>query len=128
MTPVITATPPVRATPANVASENQGTITGPRPPHARPGRDGVGIWLYTAAVSLFTLAGSAAAVRFSAQYRLVYAARRLAVAAALEAAIPDAALVFACLGALALPGRRAIRARLIAQDRGPGRDDPEAAL
>ena len=52
---------------------------------------------------------------FTAQYRLVYAARRLAVAAGLEAAIPDAAaLVFACLGvALALHGRRAIRARLL---------------
>jgi hypothetical protein len=52
-------------------------------------------------------------VSFTAQYRLVYAARRLAVAAALEAAIPDAAaLVFACLGvALALHGRRAVRAR-----------------
>jgi hypothetical protein len=45
----------------------------------------------------------------------VYAARHLAVAAALEAAIPDAAaLVFACLGvALAVYGRRAIRARLL---------------
>ena len=52
---------------------------------------------------------------FTAQYRLVYAARHLAVAAGLEAAIPDAAaLVFACLGvALALHGRRAVRARLL---------------
>jgi hypothetical protein len=46
---------------------------------------------------------------------MVYAARHLAVAAGLEAAIPDAAaFVFACLGvALALHGRRAIRARLL---------------
>ncbi|MFI5068954.1 MAG: hypothetical protein ACHP9Z_33930 [Streptosporangiales bacterium] len=52
---------------------------------------------------------------FTAQYRLIYATRRLAVVAGLEAAIPDAAaLVFACLGiALALHGRRAIRARVL---------------
>ena len=52
---------------------------------------------------------------FTAQYRLVYAARRLALIAGLEAAIPDAAaLVFACLGvALALHGRHAIRARVL---------------
>jgi hypothetical protein len=61
------------------------------------------------------LAAAAAAVSFAAQYRMVYGARRLAVAAGLEAAIPDAAaVVFACLGvALALHGRRAIRARLL---------------
>ena len=61
------------------------------------------------------LAAAAAAVSFSAQYRLVYAARRLALIAGLEAAIPDAAaLVFACLGvALALHGRHAIRARVL---------------
>ena len=58
---------------------------------------------------------AAAAVSFTAQYRLIYATRRLAVVAGLEAAIPDAAaLVFACLGiALALHGRRAIRARIL---------------
>ena len=61
------------------------------------------------------LAAAAAVVSFTAQYRLVYATRRLAVVAGLEAAIPDAAaLVFACLGiALALHGRRAIRARIL---------------
>jgi membrane protein implicated in regulation of membrane protease activity len=129
MTPVITATPPVRATPANVASDNQGTIAGLRSRHAKPGRDSVGIWLYAAAVRLFTLVGSAAVVSFSAQRRLVYAARRLAVAAAPGTAIPAAVLVFACLGvALALPGRPAIRGRLIDQDRSPGRGDPEAGL
>jgi hypothetical protein len=54
-------------------------------------------------------------VSFTAQYRMVYADRRLAVVAGLDAAIPDAAaLVFACLGvALALHGRRAIRARAL---------------
>ena len=52
---------------------------------------------------------------FTAQYRLIDATRRLAAVAGLEAAIPDAAaLVFACLGiALALHGRRAIRARIL---------------
>jgi hypothetical protein len=61
------------------------------------------------------LAAAAAVVSFTAQYRLVYAARRLPLAAGLEAAIPDAAaLVFACLGvALALHGRRAVRARVL---------------
>jgi hypothetical protein len=54
-------------------------------------------------------------VSFTAQYRMIYVDRRLAVVAGLEAAIPDAAaLVFACLGvALALHGRRAIRARAL---------------
>ncbi len=61
------------------------------------------------------LAAAAAAVSFTAQYRLIYATRRLAVVSGLEAAIPDAAaLVFACLGiALALHGRRAVRARIL---------------
>jgi hypothetical protein len=48
---------------------------------------------------LCLLAAAAAIVSFTAQYRLVYATRRLPVVAGLEAAIPDtAALVFACLG------------------------------
>ena len=52
---------------------------------------------------------------FTAQYRMVEATRHLPAIAALEAAIPDAAaLVFACLGiALALHGRRALRARAL---------------
>jgi hypothetical protein len=64
---------------------------------------------------LGVLAAAAAAVSFTAQYEMVYAARRLPVIAGLEAAIPDAAaLVFACLGiALALHGRRAVRARVL---------------
>jgi hypothetical protein len=58
---------------------------------------------------------AAAAVSFTAQYRMVYADRRLAAISGLEAAIPDtAALIFACLGvALALHGRRALRARAL---------------
>ena len=54
-------------------------------------------------------------VSFTAQYRMAETARHLPVIAALEAAIPDAAaLVFASLGiALALHGRRALRARAL---------------
>jgi hypothetical protein len=64
---------------------------------------------------LCVLAAAAAAVSFTAQYRMVDAVRHLPVIAALEAAIPDAAaLVFACLGiALAVHGRRALRARAL---------------
>lgn len=82
---------------------------------AGPGGYRLGGWLQCAAGGLCVLAAAAAAVSFTAQYRLVYAARRLAVIAGLEAAIPDAAaLVFACLGvALALHGRRALRARAL---------------
>src|SRR5712691_3431454 len=71
-----------------------------------PGQDRSGRWLRNAA---------AAAVSFTAQYRMADAARHLPVIAALEALIPDAAaLVFACLGiALALHGRRALRARAL---------------
>jgi hypothetical protein len=82
---------------------------------ARPGPDRPGVWLQCAAGGLCVLAAAAAAVSFTAQYRLVYAARHLPLVAALEAAIPDAAaLVFACLGvALALYGRHAVRARVL---------------
>jgi hypothetical protein len=81
----------------------------------RPGPDRSGLWLRNAAAGLCALAAAAAAVSFTAQYRMVRAARHLAAVAALEAAIPDAAaLVFACLGiALALHGRRALRARAL---------------
>jgi hypothetical protein len=66
-------------------------------------------------LSLAVLAAAAAAVSYAAQYRMVLAAKGSASAAALEAAIPDvAALIFASLGiALALHGRRAIRARVL---------------
>jgi len=80
-----------------------------------PGQDRSGLWLRNAAAGLCVLAAAAAAVSFTAQYRMVDATRHLAVVAALEAAIPDAAaLVFACLGiALVLHGRRALRARAL---------------
>ena len=61
------------------------------------------------------LAAAAAAVSFTAQYRMAETARHLPANAALEAAIPDsAARVFSCLGiALALHGRRALRPRAL---------------
>jgi hypothetical protein len=85
----------------------------PAPPR-RPG-DRSGQWLRNAAAGLCLLAAAAAAVSFTAQYRMVEATRHLLVVAALEAAIPDAAaLVFACLGiALAVHGRHALRARAL---------------
>jgi hypothetical protein len=85
----------------------------PAPP--RWSMDLSGPWLRNAAAGLCVLAAAAAAVSFTAQYRMVAVARHLPAIAALEAAIPDAAaLVFACLGiALALHGRRALRARAL---------------
>ena len=77
--------------------------------------DRSGLWLRNAVAGLGVLAAAAAVVSFTAQYQMIFAARRLALVAALEAAIPDAAaLVFASLGiALALHGRRALRARVL---------------
>ncbi len=88
---------------------------GTRVIHLGTRKDHSAVWLRNAAAGLCMLAAAAAAVSFTAQYRMVYTARRLAVVAGLEAAIPDAAaLVFASLGvALALHGRRAIRARVL---------------
>ena len=86
-----------------------------RPIEAEFSHDRSVVWLRNAAIGLCALAAAAAAVSFTAQYRMVYADRHLAAVAGLEAAIPDAAaLVFACLGvALALHGRRALRARTL---------------
>ena len=85
------------------------------PPASRPAPDRSGRWLRNAAAGLCVLAAAAAAASFTAQYRMAETARHLPAVAALEAAIPDAAaLVFACLGvALALHGRRALRARTL---------------
>jgi hypothetical protein len=99
-------------------------MSGPAAPAPGPGRqpapprwpgDRSGLWLRNAAAGLCVLAAAAAAVSFTAQYRMVDATRHLPAIAALEAAIPDAAaLVFACLGiALAVHGRRALRARAL---------------
>jgi hypothetical protein len=64
---------------------------------------------------LAVLAGAAAVVSYQAQYQLVAGYKHAPVVAAVQAAIPDvAALVSASLGiALALHGRRAVRARAL---------------
>jgi hypothetical protein len=104
--------------PAGTAATRAGRVGEHVVPGSSPagyGRDRSGAWLRNAAAGLMVLATVAAVVSFSAQYQMVYAARGLPVIAALEAAIPDAAaVVFACLGiALALHGRRAVRARVL---------------
>ena len=106
---IIPAAPPA----ASVRDTGQAALT--RPGWAEPGQDRSGRWLRNAAAGLCVLAAAAAAVSFTAQYRMAETARHLPAIAALEAAIPDAAaLVFACLGiALALHGRRALRARAL---------------
>ena len=103
------------AAPPAASVRDTGQAASTRPGWADPGQDHSGLWLRNAAAGLCVLAAAAAAVSFTAQYRMVDATRHLAVIAALEAAIPDAAaLVFACLGiALALHGRRALRARTL---------------
>src|SRR5216684_937570 len=113
--PCILLTLPTPALSLMASVPDAGKVTGDRPRWGVSGRDHSGIWLRNAAAGLCLLAAAAAVVSFTAQYRMVEATRRLAVVAGLEAAIPDAAaLVFACLGiALALHGRRAIRARIL---------------
>jgi hypothetical protein len=115
MKPPIKPSPPDPAVPAAEGTAGAEEISAFALRWARPGRDRPGIWLQCAAGGLCVLAAAAAAVSFTAQYRLVYAARHLPLVAGLEAAIPDAAaLVFACLGvALALYGRHAVRARVL---------------
>jgi hypothetical protein len=86
-------------------------------PEVRPGRDAArsGRWLVLSLAALLVLSASAAVVSFSAQFQMVRAARGALVVSALEAGIPDtAAVTFAALGiALALHGRRAVRARML---------------
>jgi hypothetical protein len=78
-------------------------------------RDRSAMWLRNAMIALAVLAFAAAIVSFEAQFQMVYAVKNLRLVAALEAGIPDAgALVFASLGiALALHGKRAVRARIL---------------
>jgi hypothetical protein len=115
MTSAIPEALPGQVAPPDTAAADTGAESVPGASPAKFAQGQPRVWLPVAAVGLCVLAGAAAAVSYAAQYRLVYSARHLAVAAALEAAIPDAAaLVFACLGvALAVYGRRAIRARLL---------------
>ena len=93
-------------------------VTMRRPKGARKDEetaDPAGTWLRSAIIALGVLAAAAAAVSFAAQYKLVFAAKGVPWAAALEAGIPDVgSMVFACQGiALALKGKRAIRARAL---------------
>lgn len=86
------------------------------PAHAAPrDRDRATGWLRGAMTSLAVLAAAAAAVSWDAQYVLVRAVKHSPAVAALEAGIPDiGAVIFAALGiALALHGRRAVRARVL---------------
>ena len=87
----------------------------PRRPREAGQGDRSAAWLRCAMLALGLLAAAAAAVSFAAQYQMIFAAKNIQWVAALEAAIPDAAaLVFASLGiALALHGKRAIRARVL---------------
>jgi hypothetical protein len=98
-----------------VTADGSGDCRNKRVVHVGTHRDRSGTWLRNASAGLSVLAAAAAAVSFTAQYRMIFAARRLALVAGLEAAIPDAsAVVFASLGiALALHGRRAIRPRVL---------------
>jgi hypothetical protein len=84
-------------------------------PGGRHARDRAQAWLRSAMAALAVLAAAAAAVSWDAQYVLIRAVKHGAAVAALEAGIPDVgALVFASLGvALALHGKRAIRARVL---------------
>jgi hypothetical protein len=77
--------------------------------------DRAGTWLRFAGIAVGFVAVAAAAVSYEAQWRLVYADKHQAGISYIQAAIPDlGSLVFACFGiALALHGKRAIRARLL---------------
>jgi hypothetical protein len=86
-----------------------------RRPRVPGERDRAVLWLRNAMIALGLLAAAAAVVSFAAQFNMIVSVRHGRVIAALEAAIPDAsAAIFASLGiALALHGKRAIRARLL---------------
>lgn len=81
----------------------------------RATRDHSGTWLRAAMIALAVLSVTAAVVSYQAQYRLIYAYKAVKFIAALQAGLPDImALVMAALGvALALQGKRAIRARFL---------------
>ena len=78
-------------------------------------KDRAARWLRNAMLALGALAIAAAAVSYAAQFAMVEAYKNGRIVAGLEAAIPDvSAVVFASLGiALALHGKRAVRARLL---------------
>jgi hypothetical protein len=87
-----------------------------KPPETpRELRDRAAAWLRFAGVAVGLVAVAAAAVSYEAQWRLVYRDKHELGVSYIQAAIPDlGSLVFACFGiALALHGKRAIRARLL---------------
>src|ERR1019366_8092530 len=87
-----------------------GGVKPPKAPENQSAR-----WLRNAMIACAVRALTAAAVSFTAQYLLVLSVKGIRVIAGLEAGIPDAgSAIFASLGiALALRGRRAIRARAL---------------
>jgi hypothetical protein len=99
---------------AEVPSDDDVWVVNP-PPRKSANRDRPARWLTVSMAALAVLAAGSAVVSYSAQYRMVFAAKGAAPVAALEAGIPDvAALIFATLGiALALHGKRAVRARVL---------------
>ena len=106
---------PVTVAPAAVPADHDQPGGSPWPVQDAPRRDRPARWLGVAMAALGVLAAAAAVVSFAAQYQMVLAAKDSVPVAGLEAGIPDvAALIFATLGiALALHGRRAIRARFL---------------
>ena len=56
-------------------NHQRSTSVSPHPRHATPGQDRSGPWLRNAAVGLCVLAAAAAAVSFTAQYRMAETAR-----------------------------------------------------
>jgi hypothetical protein len=84
-------------------------------PSAGAEPDRAGAWLRFAGVAVGLVAVAAAVVSYEAQWRLVYRDKQELAISYVQAAIPDlGSLVFACFGiALALHGRRAVRARLL---------------
>lgn len=116
----LAAGPPTRAHSPGDALRQPGSPflveQAPSPATSRPGGgERPGRWLTASMLALAVLAAVSATVSYSAQYRMVFAAKAVAPIAALEACIPDvAALIFVTLGvALALHGKRAIRARVL---------------
>jgi hypothetical protein len=110
------AAPPVRELPR---PRKHGLAHAPqavKPPRSfGRAEDRAGTWLRFAGVAVGLVAVAAAVVSYEAQWRLVYADKHQAGISYVQAAIPDlGSLVFACFGiALALHGKRAIRARLL---------------
>jgi hypothetical protein len=115
--PAALGRPGHEATPAQRKLPGRERHRGPAPGLGSFGGAGdrAGTWLRCAGVAVGLVAAAAAAVSYEAQWRLVYADKHELDVSYIQAAIPDlGALVFACFGiALALHGRRAIRARLL---------------